>query len=483
MSDSAQKPIVRFAPSPTGNLHIGGARTALFNFLFARHYGGKFLLRIEDTDKERSKKEHEENIFKSLEWLGLKYDEEVVRQSERWEVYKKHLQNLLDSSAAYISKEEATPPPARLNSRSGGQPSPLKRGGGRKEVIRFKNPNKEIVFQDLIRGEIKFNTKDSGDFVIAKDLDTPLYHLAVVVDDFESGITHVIRGEDHISNTPRQILIQEAIGAPRPEYAHIPLILAPDKSKLSKRHGAVAVTEYAQEGYVPEALINYLALLGWNPGGDQEIFTLEELIEKFSLEKIQKSGAIFDKEKLNWVNREHLLKLSAGEREEEMRKFLPDSIKTLSGWSEEVWQRVWPTLAERIHVFSDVKRLAEEGELGFFFEDPDWSTLDKTLILPPKSREEEGTVDNSGVLSVVKTHIQHTVNSLSNIQDGEDFSVEAIKNTLWDYATQEGRGNVLWPMRSALTGRDKSPDPFTVASLIGKDATIRRLMKAIEILS
>ena len=273
------KVAVRMAPSPTGNFHVGGARTALFNFLFARKNNGKFILRIEDTDKERSKKEFEDDIFESLEWLGLKYDE-FYRQSERGEIYRNYIEKMLNNDSVYEAEDK---------------------------VIRFRNPNKKIKFNDLVRGEIEFDTTELKDFVIAKSVDEPLYHLAVVIDDFESGITQVIRGEDHISNTPRQILIQEAIGATRPLYAHLPLILAQDRSKLSKRkHGeAVSLNYYRNKGYSPEAIINYLALLGWNPGTEQEIFTLPELINVFDLARVHKGGAIFDEKKLAWVNRKH----------------------------------------------------------------------------------------------------------------------------------------------------------------------------------
>lgn len=283
MSDNQQPTIdnvvVRIAPSPTGKFHLGSARTALFNFLFARQHGGKFILRIEDTDRDRSKKEFETDIIENLKWLKLDYDG-FYRQSERGELYKKYLKKLIDDGHAYIDEEN---------------------------VIRFKNPNKKVKFSDLIRGEIEFDTTELLDFVIAKSLDEPLYHLAVTVDDHEMGVTHVIRGEDHISNTPRQILIQEAVGAQRPIYAHLPLILAPDRSKLSKRkHGeSVSLDYYREKGISAAAIINYLALLGWNPGTEQEIFTLEELIRVFDLAKVNKAGAMFDEKKLAWVNRKH----------------------------------------------------------------------------------------------------------------------------------------------------------------------------------
>ena len=281
-----QKIITRFPPSPTGNFHVGSARTALFNFLFARKNNGKFILRIEDTDKTRSKKEFEDNIFESLEWLGLKYDE-FYRQSDRGKIHRTYIEKMLDDGSIYEAEDK---------------------------IIRFKNPNKKVKFNDLVRGEIEFDTTELKDFIIAKSVDEPLYHLAVVIDDFESNITHVIRGEDHISNTPRQILIQETISAPRPIYAHLPLILAPDRSKLSKRkHGeSVSLNYYRDKGYSPEAMINYLALLGWNPGTEQEIFTLDELINVFDFSRVHKGGAIFDEKKLAWVNRKHFNKLLTG---------------------------------------------------------------------------------------------------------------------------------------------------------------------------
>ncbi len=282
----SQKIITRFAPSPTGPMHIGNVRTALFNYLYAKQNGGDFLVRVEDTDRTRSKKEYEASMFESLEWLGLKRSGELWHQSERTGIYKKYLERLMGEGKAYLSQESE---------------------GENKEVVRFKNPNKLVTFEDLVRGTVEFNTTELGDFIIAKNLEEPLYHLAVVIDDFESGITHVIRGEDHISNTPRQILLQEAIGATRPLYAHLPLILASDRSKLSKRkHGeSVSLDYYRNKGYSPMAIINYLALLGWNPGTNQEIFTLDELIKIFDFSRVHKGGAIFDEKKLAWVNRKH----------------------------------------------------------------------------------------------------------------------------------------------------------------------------------
>ena len=261
------KVVTRFAPSPTGQFHLGGVRSALYNYLFAKQNKGTYILRSEDTDKERSKKEYEDNFLELFEWLGLKPDQ-FFRQSERTEIYKKYLEKMIADGFAYVSKEE------------------VKEAGQRSEVIRFKNPNKKIIFSDIILGEISFDTTDLKDFVIARSLTEPLYHLTVVIDDSEMAITHVIRGQEHIANTPRQILIQEAIGASRPLYAHLPLILGKDRAKLSKRDPEViSALEYRDLGYLPEALINFMALIGWNPGGEQEVFTLVELIKKFDIRK------------------------------------------------------------------------------------------------------------------------------------------------------------------------------------------------------
>ena len=320
---SAKPIITRFAPSPTGFLHMGGARTALFNHLFTKKLEGKVILRIEDTDKLRSTAEYEASIIDSLKWLDISYNQ-TFKQSEREEIYKKYLKKLIDEGKAYVSKE--IPTEEDLPAGRHGKENP----DFRSEVIRFKNPGKKVSFTDLIRGEITFDTTELKDFVIAKSLEEPLYHLAVVIDDFEMGITHVVRGDDHISNTPRQILIQEAIGAPRPIYAHLPIILATDKSKLSKRkHGeAVSLNFYRDKGYIPEAIINFLALLGWNPGTDQELFTMDELIKTFDISKVQKGGAVFNTEKLDWINRQYIAKMSEEDFILSIKKYLPEWINT-----------------------------------------------------------------------------------------------------------------------------------------------------------
>ena len=434
----------RFAPSPTGFLHMGGVRTALFSYLYTKQNNGKFVLRIEDTDKLRNREEWTEALISDLDWLGIKHDE-FAKQSERTEIYKKYLEKLIESGHAYISKE--TP----------------KEEGQRDEVIRFKNPNKKVVIHDLIRGDVEVDTTDLGDFVIAKSIEEPVYHLAVVVDDFDMGITHVIRAEEHLSNTPRQILIQEAIGATRPVYAHLPLVLAPDKSKLSKRkHGeTVSLTYYRERGYLPEAIINFVALIGWNPGTDEEIFSMDELIEKFRLDKVQKGGAVFNVEKLDWINREYIKRMPKEKQKEEIKKFLPIEI------NEDLFDLLLPVILDRINTFGDVKVLWDTGELKYFFEKPNYN---KTLLYWKDSQDDFITLE----------HLKKTKELIENVAT---WDMESIKGAIWDYASEVGRGNVLWPLRVSLTGKEKSPDPFTVASILGKTETLSRIDNAINILN
>ncbi len=436
MSDTV---VTRFPPSPTGHFHIGSARTALFNYLFATHMGGTMSLRFEDTDKARNKKEYEDDIVSGLEWLGLTYTKpEIFRQSERTALYRKYLKNLLDSGAAYEA-EPGTDDPG-------------------KKVIRFKNPGTSVTFHDLIRGDVSFETAELKDFVIAKNVDEPLYNFAVVVDDYEIGVTHVIRGEDHISNTPRQILMLEALGFPRPQYAHIPLILAPDRSKMSKRHGAVSVNEYRKMGFLPQALVNYLALLGWNPGGDQELFKLEELVEKFTIEHIHKGGAIFDIEKLKWFNHEYLKRLSGDEYARMLRDFTDANVAELPV----------ALIKERARTFAEAAELVKNGEFQFMSEE---ISFDASLLVKGAKTDAE----------TAKKHLS-TVSGILKELSAEDFSSEKVKDVIFPYATKEGRGSVLWPLRVALSGREKSPDPFIIASLIGKERTLQRIENAVGFL-
>jgi glutamyl-tRNA synthetase len=430
------KIITRVAPSPTGWLHIGTSRTALFNYLFTKKNNGKLILRIDDTDRERSTKEFENNIFESLAWLGISFDEQY-RQSERSDLYRAKLEELIAKDKAYVSTEAVL------------------KEGDRDSVIRFRNPGQIVTFADQVHGDISFDTTELGDFIIAKDFNTPLYHFASVVDDVDMGVTHVIRGDDHISNTPRQILMIEALGGERPTYAHIPLILASDRSKLSKRHGAVAITEYAKEGYLPEGLINFMALLGWSPqagsasneGTNEEVFSLTDLVERFSLEGLQKSGAIFNVEKLKWLNKEHLKLKPVGEIEKMITPYLP-----ISRLTDQQIKVLTNLLLERISTIHEVKHLFDGGEFDFLFTRPNPN------------------------LELIKNtaHLPALIEILETIDD-TDFTAPKIKEKIWDFATEKGRADVLGPMRTTLTGLAKSPDPFIVAELLGKEETIARL--------
>lgn len=430
---------VRIAPSPTGNLHIGTARSALFNYLFAKQNEGVFIVRIEDTDKERSTPEYEQNILDGLTWLGLTWDE-FYRQSERTEVYKTYLKKLIEAGFAYESKEE------------------VKEEGQRASVIRFKNPNKVITFTDMIRGEITFDTTELGDFVIAKSLEEPLYHLAVVVDDHEMNISHVIRGEDHISNTPRQILIGQAIGAIQPIYAHIPLILSKERKKLSKRDGATSLVEYKTTGYLKNALINFLAFLGWHPEDDTEILSLNELIKQFDITRIQKGGAIFDVEKLNWFNKEYIKQIP----DEEFVQIIKEQSQI-----EIIHPLLISLIKERITVFSDISPLLTlEGEFGPLLHDITITDYSKAIWK-----------DSDAIQT--KEYISHIISILEPLSESE-FTAIKLKDLIWDYASEKGRGAVLWPTRFILSGQDKSPDPFTLMEILGKEKSLIRLKDGVE---
>ncbi|MDE1924879.1 MAG: glutamate--tRNA ligase [Patescibacteria group bacterium] len=431
--------VTRFAPSPTGNLNIGGVRAGIFAYLFARHNKGRFIVRIEDTDRERSKKEFEENILESLAWLGIEHDA-LYRQSAHAARHEELLRILVEQEKAYLSREAPN------------------EEGGREEVIRFRNPGTVITFTDAIHGEISFDTAELKDFVIAKSFSEPLFHFGVVVDDWDEGVTHVIRGEDHISNTPRQILIQEALGAPRPHYAHLPLIMGSDGAKLSKRKGAKAITEYRGLGYLPEAVLNYDALLGWHPEGEKEIFSRSELIEAFTLERVQKSPATFDETKLLWFNREHLKLLSDTEFSKRLRDF--------SGVEADA--RLIPLLRERSQTLKEASDALAAGEYGFLCDSVSFS---KELLLKGAKADAE----------TVKNNLQKAAQLLKGVAD-EAFTAQEAKRAVFDYATGQGRASVLWPLRVALSGREKSPDPFTLCALLGKEKTLERIAGAVQML-
>lgn len=437
--------VTRFAPSPTGLLHAGNYRTAVFAYLFAKHESGKFILRIEDSDAARSKSEYEANIYEALAWLGLPADE-TYRQSEHRARHRELLEKMIAGGTAYVSKEKPEKP------------------GDREEVIRFKNPGGALAFTDVIRGEITTDVTDLGDFIIARSLDEPVFHFAVVVDDADENVTHVIRGGDHISNTARQMLIQRALGLPTPLYAHLPLILDSNHKKLSKRTGAKALTEYRDLGILPEALLNYLAFLGWNPGDEREYLSRDELIEAFDLARVQKGSAIFDEVKLLSVNQYWMRKLSDGDFITR-GNFPTDNLEKL--------RKAVPLLKERTHTFTEASEMLS-GELSCLFAEP---TLARSKLIAKEPADRQG---------MTKTALESLFEPLKALPEG--VSAETVKAAIMPLADAEeakgkgGRGAVLWPLRYALSGQERSPDPFTLISILGSDEAISRIRKAVAIL-
>ncbi len=488
---------VRLAPSPTGFFHIGSARTGLFNYLFAQKNKGSFVLRIEDTDTKRSSSQYEKDIMEGMNWLGIYWDEgpknggyvgdfEPYRQSER-SVYKKYIEKLLKEKKAYrcfCSQEEIEAERQYMMARGeapkySGKCSEINSEEAEKKaensayVIRLKVPAKKIKFNDLVRREIEFDSEPMGDMVIARDEETPLYNLAVVIDDYEMKISHVIRGEDHISNTPKQILIAEALLFPVPIYAHLPLVLAPDKSKLSKRHGAVSVTEYKEMGYLPEALVNFLALLGWNPGTEKEIFSMNSLIKEFSLEKVQKSGAVFNIKKLDFINGFYIRQKNIESLTQLCIPYLvkaklivetePGKYQTEDSEKEKSLsfiQKVVFLHQERMKKLSEIIEFAD-----FFFKEN--IEYEKELLIWKNSTEEE------------------TISSLDKTKDAlselDIWQKKEIEEKLMNEAEKTGdRGKVFWPLRAALTGKKSSAGPAEIAEILGKEETVKKISRAIK---
>ncbi|MEN9338301.1 MAG: hypothetical protein RI945_26 [Candidatus Parcubacteria bacterium] len=445
MSENKQI-ITRFAPSPTGFLHIGGARTALFNYIFTKQNNGKIILRIEDTDTERNKEEYTTGIIEIFNWLEFKFNE-TKKQSDNFKIHREYLEKMIAEGKAYISKEEVV------------------EEGQRSEVIRFKNPNKVVTFNDMIRGQVSVDTTDLGDFVIAKSLDEPIFHLSNVVDDILMRVNHIIRAEEHIANTPRQILIREAIGGvEEPVYGHIPLILSTQKEKLSKRkHGEmVSVEYYRSNGYLKDALINFLAFLGWNPGGEREIYSLEEIINLFDIHKVQKAGAVFNIEKLNWFNKEYIKTQSEEEQLLYIKKYLPNVEK----YSDELLKKLRPVLIDRISYYGELKSMHEAGELDYYTLAPVYSNPSEIVW---KKSNKENTIQN---LEAIKNILENK----------SDIDIEEVWTKIYTLAEEKGKGEVLWPLRYSLSGKEKSPDPKTLIGILGLKESLLRASNAIKAL-
>ena len=478
---------VRFAPSPTGPLHIGGARSALFNWLYARHHGGQFIVRVEDTDLERSSRESEENILNALRWLGIDWDEGIAvggpnapyRQTERLEMYRqlaKELQKQGHAYECYCSEEELAAEREALMAK-GDLPRYLGRcrnlcaegkakyeAAGRKPVIRFKVPENQIItINDHVRGQVEFESNGIGDFVIMKSDNIPTYNFAVVVDDHDMAITHVVRAEEHLSNTPRQILIYDALGWTKPEFAHISLILGKDRSKMSKRHGATSIEQYEKLGYLPEALVNFLALLGWSPSGEEEILSLEEITQQFSLDRVAKNPAVFDIDKLNWLNGQYIRNYSVAKLTQlaipylQEAGYLPGEITAEKlAWLEQV-------VAIARNYISYMQEIPQHVDI--FFQDQ-------------VQVEEEDAKD-------VQTWEQMPLvmqTAAALFTEAEELTEESVKAIIKAIGKQSGlKGKFIFqPLRVAITGRTHGPELHQIIPVIGKERTIARLRAAMK---
>ena len=476
-------PRVRFAPSPTGYLHVGGARTALFNWLYARHNGGIFVLRIEDTDVERSSWEMVAGILDGMKWLGLDWDEgpEVggphgpYFQSERLERYREAAARLVAAGRAYYcycnpddlkAKREAAEQAGQSWSYDracavlSNEEISDREAAGAPRAIRFRMPDGATAYDDVVHGRIEFDNSVLEDFVVLRSDRYPTYHLSVVVDDIDMGITDVVRGDDHISNTPKQVLLYEALGAPVPRFAHVPLILGPDKRRLSKRHGATSVMEYERQGFLPEAMFNFLALLGWSPGNDRELFTREELVTAFSLDGISSSNAVFNPEKLEWFNSQHIARLTG----DEITPLIEPVLREMGLWDDalrgerrEWFHRVIEILKPRAKKLRD---LAEQGR--YFFTDPaeyDEAAVKKHLAAPG-----------------LAVHVAAWRETLTGV---DPFSPAAIEAALRACAESQGikAATLIHATRVAVTGQGVSPSLFDVVALVGRDTTVQRLAR------
>ena len=459
------KVVTRFAPSPTGTLHIGGVRTALFNYVYAKQNKGLFLVRIEDTDKERSKKEYEKNILDSLASIGLSPDEKPINQSERNDVYVDAAKKIFDSGNAYwcdCSKEELEEMRKKLE-KDGKKPmyDGRSRNKGLKQsestVLRLATPEDgEIVVNDLIRGKVVFQNSELDDLILLRSDGTPTYHLCNVVDDFEQNVTTVIRGEDHLSNTPRQIHIQNALGYPALEYAHLPLVLGPDKRRLSKRHAATSLEEYKSDGYLDSAILNTLARLGWSKG-DQEVFYMEDLIRDFNISDVQKAGAIFDITKLDWLNTQHIANLSFEDFKKELKPFLKDLSIDIDNH-----QNVDLLLSSMRTVESTFKKIADDL-IPYYFE---VNTYNQQAI--DKFVDNEGLKilnDLSGILLTIDEWSENNIDSaLKNYQNENNCPVPKVNQ----------------PVRIALTGSTKSPSLGLTLAIFGKNEALKRINNLID---
>lgn len=477
---------VRFAPSPTGYLHIGGARTALFNWLFARKHEGIFVLRIEDTDLERSSDEMVEGILEGLQWLGLDWDEGPYYQSQRLHLYRQAAEDVRKRGHAYFcfcsapqprSEENAPRPEASAWRCQSGCPElpesevRARLEGGERAALRFRVPRDgRLAFKDRVYDLVEVETATLEDFVLLRSDGLPTYHLAVVADDVDMGITHVIRGADHLTNTFKHLLLYQALGQPQPVWAHLPLILGPDKKRLSKRHGATSVLEYRSMGFLPAALRNYLALLGWNPGTDQELFEDRDLIDQFDLERINKANAVFDLQKLEWMNGKYLSEAAPEELASEAKALLAARGIRDPAWDGSRRERF---LAALDLLKTRMRRLTELADTwkAFFTDEFDYEEEAVQKFL-------EGGREARPELSAALSELREAYGRL------EPFDLETVERVLREVAARHGlkAGVLMGAVRVALTGRTAAPGLFDIVVTLGKEATLRRLQRFLDFL-
>ncbi|MBO5947705.1 glutamate--tRNA ligase [bacterium] len=476
---------VRIAPSPSGNLHVGTARTALFNFLFAKKHGGKFVLRIEDTDLERSNQAYIDNIYDSLKALGLNWDEGPdiggeygpYQQSERFDIYPKYAQKLVELGYAYecfctpeeleaekqesIENKKAYIYSGKCQNLTEEQKAEL-RAKGLKPSIRFKVPlNREVAFDDMVKGHLHFDSNLIGDFVIMKSNGTPTYNFAVVIDDMEMKISHIIRGEDHISNTAKQILIYEALGAEVPKFGHLGMILAPDKSKLSKRHGATAVSEFVERGYLTEALINFVALLGWAPSDGDEIKDLQGIIDDFRIEHVSSSNSIFEYDKLNWMNGQYIRKMPIKELVEKIKPYL--AKYDLSELSEEHLEKMVEITKEPLTLLSDIT-----NDVSYFFGND--------VEIEQEVQDEVLSTD------VSQKVLKYVLEVAPTWTYEHEFLHDELQRIRDKFKEEDGikPKMTMWAIRGALSGRTRGADMCGIIEILGKDRVVNRIKKAIR---
>ena len=483
MSENIDKKVVtRFAPSPTGFMHVGSVRTALFAYLFAKKNNGIFILRIEDTDKEREVEGSIEHIIKSLKWLGINWDEgpdiggpnAPYIQSQRLDTYKKYAQELYEKGLAYTdpyTKEELDA--FRKKSEEDKKPflyreyrpeNPPKWDGSQPLRLKIKEV-KRSVWHDLVRGELSAGPEALDDFIIMKSDGYPTYNFAHIIDDLYMGVTHIMRADEFISSTPKFLALYEALGINRPEFATLPPILGESgNKKLGKRDGAKDVLDYKEEGFLPEAIVNFLAFIGWNPGDDREIMSIEDIISAFEISKIQIAGGKFNEDKLIWTNKEYIKRLP----QDRLRKEITEKLSKKYSYSEELLTKIIPIITERINTFGELEKYVTEGEFDYFFISPE--PVKEMLIW---KKDTDFTIPKNNLIKISEI--------IKNISDS-DFNEGSLKAILMPKAEELGKGSVLWPLRVSLSGKDKSPDPFTLLAILGKEESLKRIKKAIELL-